>query len=97
MFYLELRSIKVREGPENKDTMSGQCNKPKFIGDILGYNSNWPIKPNVIMLVATVHVEQQLKREKEASLLPLCKKSLEKSFQIIRLKLTNRLWGEKHI
>jgi hypothetical protein len=29
--------------------------------------------------------------------LPLCKKSLEKSFQIIRLKLTNRLWGEKHI
>jgi hypothetical protein len=43
------------------------------------------------MLVATVHVEQQLKREKEASLLPLCKKSLEKSFQIIRLKLTNRL------
>jgi hypothetical protein len=42
------------------------------------------------MLAATIHVEQQLKREKEASLLPLFKKLLKKSFQIVRLKLANR-------
>jgi hypothetical protein len=45
------------------------------------------------MLVATIHVKQKLKRfiKKKASLLPLFKKSLEKSFQIVRLKLANRL------
>jgi hypothetical protein len=45
------------------------------------------------MLVATIQVKQQLKGflKKKASLLPLFKKSLEKSFQIIRLKLANRL------
>jgi hypothetical protein len=42
------------------------------------------------MLVAIVHMEEQLKREKEASLLSLFKKSLEKSFQNMRLKLANR-------
>jgi len=101
MFYLGLKCEVdgVQEGLENKDTILGQCNKLKFKGDKLGYNSNWPIKPNVTMLVATVYVEQQLKKEKEVSLLPLFKKSPDKSFQIMRLKFANRfvrretLWG----
>jgi hypothetical protein len=42
------------------------------------------------MLVATVYVEQHLKKEKEVSLLPLFKKSPDKSFQIMRLKFANR-------
>jgi hypothetical protein len=42
------------------------------------------------MLATIVNMEQQLKRDKKASLLPLFKKSLEKSFQIVILKLANR-------
>jgi hypothetical protein len=42
------------------------------------------------MLATTVNMEQQLKKEKKAFLLPLFKKSLEKSFQIVLLKLANR-------
>jgi hypothetical protein len=71
-----LRSIGVRKGLETKDTMSSQCNKPKFRGDKLVYNSNWPIKPNITIPTAIVHVEQQLKIKKEASLLPLFKNHL---------------------
>jgi hypothetical protein len=62
--------------------MSGQCNKLKFRGDKLRYNSNRPIKPNVIMLAATVYVEQQLKREKKASLLHLFKNHLRNLFKL---------------
>jgi hypothetical protein len=71
-----LRSIGVREGPEHENTMSGQCNKPKFMRSKLGYNNNLPIKPNVIIFVATVHVEQHLKREEEAYILPIFKNHL---------------------
>jgi hypothetical protein len=42
------------------------------------------------MLATIVNMEQQLKRDKETFLLPLFKKSLEKSFQIVILKLANR-------
>jgi hypothetical protein len=77
-----LRSIRVLKGPENRDTMLGQCNKPKFIGDKLGYNSNWLIKPNVIMLDVTIHVEQQLKREKEASLIASLQNHLRNLFKL---------------
>jgi len=62
--------------------MSGQCNKLKFRGDKLGYNSNGPIKPNVIMLAATVYMEQQLKREKKASLLHLFKNHSRNLFKL---------------
>jgi hypothetical protein len=41
------------------------------------------------MLAAIVHAGQQLRKEEEASLASL-KKSFEKSFQIMRLKLANR-------
>jgi hypothetical protein len=43
----------------------------------------------VTMLSVIVHVGQQLKNEEETSLASL-KKSFEKSFQIVRLKLANR-------
>jgi len=43
----------------------------------------------VTMLAVIVHVGQQLKNEEETSLAFL-KKSFEKSFQIVRLKLANR-------
>jgi hypothetical protein len=77
-----VRLIGVQEGPEIKDTMSSQCNKPKFRGDKLEYISNWIIKPNVTMFAATVHVEQQLKRKEEASLLPLFKNHLRNLFKL---------------
>jgi len=74
-----LRSIGVWKGLENKDTVLDQCNKPKLEGDKLGYNSNWPIKPNITMLAAIVHAGQQLKKKEESSLASF-KKSFEKSF-----------------
>jgi hypothetical protein len=92
-----LRSIGVREGPEREDTMSCQCNKLKFRENKLAYNNNWPIKPNVIMLAATVHVEQHLKKEEEASLLPLFKNHLRNLPKLWDWSLQIRLWGEKHI
>jgi len=52
-----MRSIGIQKGLENKDTVSGKCNKLIFKGDKLGYNSNWLIKSNVTMFIATVHVE----------------------------------------
>jgi hypothetical protein len=91
-----IRLIEVREGPKNKDTMSGHCNKLNFRGDKLGYNSNWSMKPNVIMLAATVHVEQQLKTEKEASLMPLFKNHLRNLFKLWDWSLEIGLWGEKY-
>jgi hypothetical protein len=75
-----LRSIRVRKGPKNKDTMSGQCNKLKFRGDKLRYNSNGPIKPNVIMLAATV--------------LHLFKNHSRNLFKLWDWSLQISLWGE---
>ena len=40
MLGYNVNSIRFWEGPKNKNTMSGQCNKPKFKRDKLGYNSN---------------------------------------------------------
>jgi hypothetical protein len=78
-----LRSIEVWKGLENKDTVSDLCNKPKLGGwGKLGYNSNWSKKPNVIMVAATVHTRQQLKRVEKASLLPLFKNNLRNPFKL---------------
>jgi hypothetical protein len=78
-----LRSIEVWKGLENKDTVSDLCNKPKLGGgDKLGYTSNWPKKPNVNMVAATVHTRQQLKRVEKASLLPLFKNNLRNPFKL---------------
>jgi hypothetical protein len=51
-------------------------------GDKLGYNSNWPIKSNVTMFVATVHNGQQLKGEEEASLLSLLKNNFRNPYKL---------------